>query len=141
MSTRIASRLSFVLLFALSGALVAGATTSKKPSRNDVSASIAPADGTPEIEITCAGTMVPAVVHVQRLGKNPSSVSDPNLAKNRYDWDFGDEAGKWNTLTGFNAAHVYDKPGVYTIGLTVTDPAGKTAKRQTKVKIGADSRK
>ncbi len=138
MSIRIAGS-SFLLLLTLCAAFATGAA--KKPSRTDVSASIAPADGTPEIEVTCAGTMVPAVVHVQGLGKNPSSVSDPNLAKNRYDWDFGDEAGKWNTLTGFNAAHVYDKPGVYTISLTVTDPAGKAAKRQTKVKIGADSRK
>jgi len=95
----------------------------------------------PEIEITCAGTMVPAVVHVQALGKNPGLVADPNLVQNRYDWDFGDPAGRWNALPGFNAAHVYDKPGTYVVTLTVIDPAGKTTTRTTSIKVAGDNRK
>ena len=39
-----------------------------------------------------------------------------------YDWDFGDSTAKFNHLTGFNAAHVYDQPGKYTVTLTVTEP-------------------
>jgi PKD repeat protein len=34
-------------------------------------------------------------------------------------WDFGDPKGRFNTLPGFNAAHVYEQPGEYTITLTV----------------------
>lgn len=34
-------------------------------------------------------------------------------------WDFGDPKGRFNTLPGFNAAHVYENPGDYTITLTV----------------------
>lgn len=47
----------------------------------------------------------------------------------RYAWNFGDPgSGTWatdgrskNADTGFTAAHVYENPGTYTVGLTVTD--------------------
>jgi PKD repeat protein len=138
MSSRSAA-LSFVLSSAIAlTSFALAAPAFRRSARAAEGASAAPAA---EIEITCAGTMVPAVVHVQALGKNPGAAADAALVKNRYDWDFGDAAGKWNTLTGFNAAHVYDKPGSYTITLTVTDPAGKPTTRTTKVKVGPDSRK
>ena len=41
-------------------------------------------------------------------------------------WDFGDKHGAYNRLPGFNAAHVYDKPGKYKLTLRVTDPTGQT---------------
>jgi len=33
-------------------------------------------------------------------------------------FDFGDPAGAYNILTGFNAAHIYDKPGDYKLKVT-----------------------
>ncbi len=45
-----------------------------------------------------------------------------------YDWDFGDNnsyQGNPNTFSGFNAAHVYEKPGNYIATLKVTDKLGK----------------
>lgn len=132
MSCSAATRLSILLLLSF-GLLSAGFGTAQASA--DKKTEI------PEIEITCAGSMVPAVVHAQALGKNPGAVSDANLVKNRYDWNFGDPTGRWNALTGFNAAHVYDKPGAYTITLTVTDPAGHVTIRQTMLKVVSDSRK
>ncbi len=43
-------------------------------------------------------------------------------------WSFGDGA----TSTWPNPAHVYDNPGTYTIGLTVTGPCGSTSVQKNK---------
>ena len=48
----------------------------------------------------------------------------------RYEWDFGagtetDEMGR--TFEGFNAAHVFETPGTYTVVLKVTNAAGETS--------------
>lgn len=40
-----------------------------------------------------------------------------------YEWDFGDGSVK---RKGFNAAHVYERPGTYMARLTVTDSGGQT---------------
>jgi len=39
----------------------------------------------------------------------------------QYDWDFGDTSPQGS---GVNTTHIYEKEGVYTVTLTVTDPAG-----------------
>jgi len=57
-----------------------------------------------------------------------------------YLWDFGDVGSKYNLLEGFNAAHIYDKPGSYTIALTVIDPAGVIRRASVGVVVGADTR-
>jgi hypothetical protein len=44
-------------------------------------------------------------------------------------WDFGDPGGRFNTLPGFNAAHVYEHPGEYTIELSIDGV--KTRRRVT----------
>ncbi len=36
-------------------------------------------------------------------------------------WDFGDPGGAHNVLKGFNSAHIYERPGTYTIKLTIGD--------------------
>ena len=55
----------------------------------------------------------------------------------RYQWDFGDTnpAARFDQLPGFNAAHVYDLPGTYTITLTVTNEAGQVGIAQQLVQI------
>jgi PKD repeat protein len=65
----------------------------------------------------------PAVVHVNAM-EFPLAHGTPLTA--RYSWNFGNPDGRFNTLPGFNAAHVYDAPGQYTITLGVTDEAGET---------------
>ena len=43
-----------------------------------------------------------------------------------YTWDFGDDA----TFSGFNAAHVYETPGDYTVSLTIRDATGVASTTQ-----------
>jgi PKD repeat protein len=58
-----------------------------------------------------------------------------------YKWNFGDPAGKYNTLVGWNAAHTYDKPGTYTVTLAITNERGKTRTLTTTVSVTADTRR
>ncbi|HET6249919.1 MAG TPA: hypothetical protein VFE47_19675 [Tepidisphaeraceae bacterium] len=51
-------------------------------------------------------------------------------------FDFGDTADEFNALRGYNAAHVYDKPGTYVAKVT---PSGKAAVATT-VTVTADTR-
>ena len=57
----------------------------------------------------------------------------------RYEWDFGDPNGKYNALTGFNASHVYDAPGTYTVTLKVTDDVGRSTTVTQTVTVAAVS--
>jgi hypothetical protein len=59
----------------------------------------------------------------------------------RYAWNFGDPSGKYNSLVGFNAAHIYDTPGTYTITLTVTNEAGVTNTTTQQVTVTPDTRR
>src|SRR5262249_1610774 len=58
----------------------------------------------------------------------------------KYEWDFGDPTSKYNNLIAYNAGHVYDTPGVYTITLTVTNEAGGQASFTQQVTIAASTR-
>jgi PKD repeat protein len=79
---------------------------------------------------------VPAITLLSNSGQAPFTVHAHGLASTlgvgdastaRYEWNFGNADGDYNTLVGFNAAHVYDQPGQYTITLKVTNQAGKPA--------------
>lgn len=102
--------------------------------------STSPSSPNPEplpLRLTLAGLMAPAAVHVAV----PDLTLRPDLLESRFDWDFGDEQGKYNRLTGFNAAHLYDQPGAYTIRLTITDPAGQQTRYQTDFLVRPDTRR
>jgi len=77
-------------------------------------------------------------VHVNGL-KTTLKTGDVLGAK--FEWDFGDAGAKHNTLSGFNAAHMYDKAGTYTVTLKVTNSAGKVASATTKVTVAAATRR
>ncbi|MCC6423996.1 MAG: PKD domain-containing protein [Phycisphaerales bacterium] len=80
--------------------------------------------------------MAPASIHV-RAPNLPDGVS-PLLT--RYQWDFADPAGRFSTLEGFNAAHIFDTPGDYTIQLLLTFPDHSTRTLTTPLRIIPDTR-
>jgi PKD repeat protein len=67
---------------------------------------------------------------------NASSSSSPNGAISKYEWDL-DGNGSYETNTGINpaASSSYATPGPVTVGLRVTDAAGKTATASETVSI------
>src|SRR5262245_59027639 len=54
-----------------------------------------------------------------------TSFGSGEAVTSRFQWDFGDPQGAYNRLPGFNAAHVYQKPGRYKVKLHVTNDAGE----------------
>lgn len=80
----------------------------------------------------------PHTVQVHALA---TTLNAGNYLTARWQWDFGDPDGKYNQLEGWNAAHVYDTPGTYTIKLTVTNEDGRIGTLTTQVKVVADTRR
>lgn len=60
-----------------------------------------------------------------------SGLCSDNVRINRYEWDFGDGTGK----SAARPTHAYEKAGVYSVVLTVTDGAGNTAMATTSVQV------
>ncbi|MGB7161387.1 MAG: DNRLRE domain-containing protein [Tepidisphaeraceae bacterium] len=82
-------------------------------------------------------------VHVRASTSTFEGTGSQDPLKSRISWNFGDEtAGSdYNTLPGFNAAHVYDTTGTYTITLTIDDPSSGSPVTDTiTVQINADTR-
>jgi hypothetical protein len=69
-----------------------------------------------------------------------STVGTGDFVTTNYAWNFGDAGTEYNQITGFNAGHVYDTPGTYTISLTVTNQAGLVSTTTQKVTITASTR-
>src|SRR5439155_25807818 len=82
--------------------------------------------------------MAPCTIHVQALDL-PLPTGRRLTA--RYQWDFGDPSGRYNQLSGWNAAHVYDRAGRFTITLTLTEESGATRKFTKTIEISPDTRK
>ncbi len=92
----------------------------------------------PGFSILLSPGVAPCVLHVNGL-RFPLTVGSPLTA--RYDWNFDDPHGTYNTLTGFNAAHIYDRPGQYAITLSVTDETGKKQSATANVTITENRRR
>jgi Ca2+-binding RTX toxin-like protein len=80
----------------------------------------------------------PHTVHVHALA---TTLNAGSYLTARWQWDFGDPAGKYNYLEGWNAAHIYNNPGTYTIKLTVTNENGRSNTLKATVKVVADTRR
>jgi len=58
----------------------------------------------------------------------------------QYHWNFGDPTGRYNDLTGWNAGHVYDRPGTYRITLQLADAAGQSSTAASIITVAPDNR-
>jgi PKD repeat protein len=81
--------------------------------------------------------MAPFALHVHATESVPAAGS---LITARLAWDFGDEGAPHNRLVGFNAAHLYRRPGAYTVTLTMTDEAGRSDAARLEVRVTPDQR-
>jgi hypothetical protein len=68
-----------------------------------------------------------------------STLGSGSAIQATYDWDFGDSGSQYDQLVGFNAGHVYDNPGTYTITLSVTDANGQTSVATGTVNVQSNS--
>jgi len=81
----------------------------------------ASAGPTPVISAISTQGMAPFAVHVHCLN---STYTVGDRLSSLLQWDFGDANGIYNKLTGFNAAHLYEHAGTYTLKLSITDQNG-----------------
>jgi hypothetical protein len=92
----------------------------------------------PVITFTSNSTVLPdESVNVQALA---STFGDSDVLHSTITWNFGDPGSAYNQLVGFNAAHAYASPGVYTITLTISTPDGHSADATTTVTVSPDTR-
>ena len=91
----------------------------------------------PVISFIESSGMAGHAVHVNALS---STITVGDQLSTTYNWNFGDPNGQFNTLVGWNAAHLYMQPGVYTVTLSMTDSKGDTASASAKVTISPDTR-
>jgi Ca2+-binding RTX toxin-like protein len=80
----------------------------------------------------------PHTVHAHGLA---STLNAGSYLTARWQWDFGDPGSRFNQLEGWNAAHVYNRPGTYTIRLTITNENGKSNSVSTTVRVVEDNRR
>lgn len=92
----------------------------------------------PVINVRGAAGMAEQSVFVDALSSNLAS-GTPLTAQ--YTWNFGDPSGAHNVLPGFNAGHIYNNPGTYTITLTITNQSGYTRSLSTQVTVTASTRR
>lgn len=83
-----------------------------------------------------SGGSGPHAVYVHALD---STLVSGTVLTARYQWDFGDPGSKYDQLVGWDAGHIYNNPGTYTITLTLTNQAGYTRMLTTTVTIAPPS--
>src|SRR4051812_46273238 len=105
---------SLLLALLLSSFPALGQTTQPATSPSSAPAT-QPADLSFSLLLTQG--VAPCTLHVHAT-EIPLTHGTPLTA--RYQWDFGDPKGKYNSLAGWSAAHVYDRSGQYAVTLTLT---------------------
>ena len=86
--------------------------------------------------------VAPLYVHFDATRSTSSSAADP-FHQMYFHWDFGDTgSGNWgpsglsrNEASGPIAAHVFEKPGTYTVKLDTIDPAGNRDSRSVTISV------
>jgi hypothetical protein len=56
----------------------------------------------------------------------------------RWVWTFSDSTGAYNVLEGFNAAHIFETAGTYSVNLAVTNHDGYTGSTSVTVNVAAN---
>lgn len=92
---------------------------------------------TPVITMMASEGMAPYTVHVHALN---STYDDGGKLTALFEWEFGDANGRYNQLSGWNAAHTYDQPGSYTVTLTIRNEAGVSASTTAAITVSPDTR-
>lgn len=92
---------------------------------------------TPVIKVSQTVGQAPLTVHVHALDSTTGGGASTFV---KYRWSFGDPNGRYNSVTGWNAAHVYNKPGNYTIKLTLTNKFGQKKTVAKTIKVTAPQR-
>ncbi len=82
--------------------------------------------------------MAPFAVHVHGL---ESTLGAGGQTTGRFEWDFGDDDGIYNTLEGFSAAHLYDDPGEYDVTLRVTNEERVSDSVSMTIRVLPDTRR
>lgn len=93
---------------------------------------------TPVIVLQGTGGQAEHSVFVNALS---SSLASGTPLTATYKWNFGDSSGQFNSLTGWNAGHIYNNAGTYTITLTITNANGHTSSVSTQITVGNSTRK
>ncbi|MGA3066597.1 MAG: PKD domain-containing protein [Tepidisphaeraceae bacterium] len=78
-------------------------------------------------------------VNVSAVTSNFGNETDSAI-KDAIQWNFGDPTSQYNTLNGFNAAHVYSTAGTYTVTLTITSATGQVSTATQQVTVMPDNR-
>jgi hypothetical protein len=96
--------------------------------------------GSPQIKVNAIST---TIIAGQAFHAEAASTIVPGFQAEdaTFTWNFGDPAGRWNVLPGFNSAHVYETPGTYVAKLSVTAPSGKTAVQNITINVVASAYK
>jgi PKD repeat protein len=128
-------------------------TTTTPVTTTTTTATTTPTTGNVTLPVTTSAVGATAPVAIMNILSGPrqtglvvnvdalsSKVGTGTQITSTYAWDFGDAGTQYDQLTGFNAAHVYDTPGTYTITLTVTNEAGLVSKTTQQVTIAASTR-
>lgn len=102
-------------------------------------ATTTPPAGAPSAQITLIGGNGEAG-HSVAVNALSSTLGDGTQLNATYNWNFGDSNGAYNNLTGWNAGHIYDNAGTYTISLTVTNDLGLSSTATTQVTVTPDTR-
>ena len=123
-----------------SGSTGAGSATGSTSAGGLASGTNTATNAAPVAKIAAITKSVQAGQGIHVHGLN-STLKNGAAHEATYDWNFGESGSAFNALRGFNAAHVYAKPGSYTITLKVTDKAGKTSTTTQKVTVSAAVRK
>ncbi|HEX8521002.1 MAG TPA: PKD domain-containing protein [Tepidisphaeraceae bacterium] len=111
-----------------------------QPNNNPTPPPVTNNVGAPVAVISAIDTSVQAG-HSIFVNATSSQLVSGDWIHSKVEWDFGDANSKYNKLSGFNAAHVYERPGNYTIAMKLTNQAGKSTTTYTNVTVTEAARR